>query len=282
MKQKTVLTIAGSDPSGGAGIQADLKTMEAHDVFGMSVITALTAQNTMGVSGIMQVPKEFIIKQTDAVCSDILPDAVKIGMLPDVSAMEAVNEMIDKYELKNVVLDPVLSSTSGTEFSRKEALDYLKNRLFCKCMLITPNIPEAEILSQMKISSKEDMENAAKKLSSEFLCSVLIKGGHSCFDEAGKATDLLCLIRGGEVPEYIWMSGNRLNNPNTHGTGCTLSSAIASNLAKGKKLETSVRKAKEYIERCIGMELDLGKGRGPLFHNVQMHISVNFSDGDLA
>ena len=177
--QKTVLTIAGSDSSGGAGIQADLKTMEAHRVYGMSVVTALTAQNTLGITGILPVEKSFVEKQIQAVCEDIPPDAVKIGMLPDRSVMEVVAKAIDKYSLKNVVLDPVLSSTSGTELTRIEAREYLKKQLFCRSLLITPNIPEAQTLLSTKeggdkeflIDSREAMEDAAKKLSSEYGCN---------------------------------------------------------------------------------------------------------------
>ena len=289
MKQKTVLTIAGSDSSGGAGIQADLKTMEAHGVYGMSVITALTAQNTMGITGVMPVDKNFVHRQLEAVCEDIMPDAVKIGMLPDKEVMEAVAETIDKYKLRNIVLDPVLSSTSGTELTRSEAMKYMSEQLFCRCDLITPNIPEAEKLLTLdsdnengnktdssygqRIDSRQAMEEAVVELSSKYGCSVLLKGGHSSFDREGVSSDLLC-IRGnegnGEQPEYklIWLEGSRIDNPNTHGTGCTLSSAIAANQAGGYDLETSVRRAKEYIEKCISAGLDLGQGRGPLCHRV--------------
>jgi hydroxymethylpyrimidine/phosphomethylpyrimidine kinase len=286
MKQKTVLTIAGSDPSGGAGIQADLKTMEAFDVYGMSVITALTAQNTMGITGIMPVDKSFVQRQLEAVCEDIMPDAVKIGMLPDKEVMEAVAETIDKYKLRNIVLDPVLSSTSGTELTRSEAMKYMSEHLFCRCNLITPNIPEAEKLLALKseesdgtvgssdqINSRDEMEESAIELSSRYKCSVLIKGGHSSFDREGVSADLLCVRSdgaNGKQLEYklLWLEGSRIDNPNTHGTGCTLSSAIVANLAVGYELEISVRRAKEYIEKCISAGLDLGQGRGPLCHRV--------------
>lgn len=286
MKQKTVLTIAGSDSSGGAGIQADLKTMEAHGVYGMSVITALTAQNTMGITGVMPVDKSFVYRQLEAVCEDIMPDAVKIGMLPDKEVMEAVAETIDKYKLRNIVLDPVLSSTSGTELTRSEAMKYMSEQLFCRCDLITPNIPEAEKLLALKseesdgtvgssyqINSRDEMEEVAIELSSRYKCSVLIKGGHSSFDREGVSADLLCVRSdgaNGKQLEYklLWLEGNRIDNPNTHGTGCTLSSAIAANQAGGYDLETSVRRAKEYIEKCISAGLDLGQGRGPLCHRV--------------
>lgn len=286
MKQKTVLTIAGSDCSGGAGIQADLKTMEAHGVYGMSVVTALTAQNTMGITGIMPVKKSFVKKQLEAVCEDMIPDAVKIGMLPDKAVMEAVVDIIDRYKLDGIVLDPVLSSTSGTELTKLEAMEFMREQLFRRCDLITPNIPEAEKLLAFdkgkedgmgeifnQIDSRDAMEKAARKLSSEYGCNVLIKGGHSSFDKEGVSADLLCMplaVTEVEQPDYklIWIEGTRLDNPNTHGTGCTLSSAIASNIASGDDLETAVRKAKRYIEKCIAAGLDLGQGRGPLCHRV--------------
>ncbi len=262
---KTVLSIAGSDPSGGAGIQADIKTIEAHGVYGMSVITALTAQNTLGVTGVLPIEKDFIAKELDAVCSDIKPDAVKIGMLKDIGAMSAVAEAIDKYELKKVVLDPVLSSTSGTDFSGKEAIEYMKENLFSRSTLITPNIPEAETLSGMKIASGDEVINTAKYLAERYGCSVLIKGGHSTFDKDNKVSDLL-YIPGENEGEYVWVEGEKIDNPNTHGTGCTLSSAIAANLANGDNLKDAVTGAKKYIEKCIAAGLDLGHGRGPLCH----------------
>ncbi|SEM52790.1 hydroxymethylpyrimidine/phosphomethylpyrimidine kinase [Butyrivibrio sp. ob235] len=289
MKKKTVITIAGSDSSGGAGIQADIKTIESKGVFAMSVITALTAQNTMGITGVLPVPKDFIYKQLEAVLEDIRPDAVKIGMLPNKEAMEAVVLAIDKYDLKNVVIDPVLSSTSGTELSRKDATEYMMKELFSRSILVTPNIPEAEILCGIEISSEQDMEVAAKTLGDACGCNVLLKGGHSTFEANGVTADLLYMtnLENADAEAYIvkdedagratdenayidddvrWISGTRIDNPNTHGTGCTLSSAIAANLAKGYDLETAVRSAKEYMEKCIAADLDLGHGRGPLWH----------------
>ncbi|WP_242832988.1 bifunctional hydroxymethylpyrimidine kinase/phosphomethylpyrimidine kinase [Butyrivibrio sp. LC3010] len=279
MIQKTVLTIAGSDSSGGAGIQADLKTMEAHDVYGMSVITALTAQNTMGVSGVLTVDKEFVAEQLRAVLSDITPDAVKIGMLPDIGIMETVVEAIDKYRLTNIVLDPVLKSTSGTDLSKESALEYMKTMLFPKCTLITPNIPEVKRICGIDIKSSKDMEEAAKIISYSYKCNVLIKGGHSTFEGDEKSNDLLFVTgkntlqedfktRKSEDGKLITYEGERISNPNTHGTGCTLSSAIASNLAKGMSLEDAVKSAKEYIEVCIRAGLKLGHGRGPLYHGI--------------
>lgn len=269
MKQNSVLTIAGSDPSGGAGIQADLKTIEAHNLYGMSIITALTAQSTQGISGILSVDSEFIKKQLISVCEDILPDAVKIGMLPNIEAMKEVIAAIDSYALKNIVLDPVLSSTSGTRFSKSDAVSYMKKELFPRCRLITPNIPEAEILSGMKINSEESMEKAAESLAGEHGCNVLLKGGHSSFFKEGDMTDLLCEFeRADNRITLTRIKGKRIDNPNTHGTGCTLSSAIACNLAVGMSLKDSVTAARKYMERCIAAGLDIGHGRGPLYHRV--------------
>ncbi len=292
MDQKSVLTIAGSDSSGGAGIQADLKTFEAHGVYGMSVITALTAQNTLGVQGVMPVSADFIGKQLRSVFEDILPDAVKIGMLPDDEAMLVVAETIDEYKCKNVVLDPVLSSTSGTELTRAKAQSTLKRELFSRARLITPNIPEAERLSELVISSSQDMEKAAEFLAESYGCSVLLKGGHSVgfgAEEGNKdgssfantSNDLLLInlkrerhiLKGAEPFVKVWLCGERIDNPNTHGTGCTLSSAIASNLALGMDLETAVKYAKKYIEACIRARLEIGHGRGPLYHGVSCRMS---------
>ena len=252
---KKVLTIAGSDPSGGAGIQADLKTMEAHGVYGMSVITALTAQNTMGVTGKLSVSAEFVY-------DDIVPNAVKIGMLPDAEVMSAVRDVLTERRQRNIVLDPVLSSTSGTKLSSDEAMSFLKNKLFPACTLITPNIPEAERLTGCSITSKETMEEAAKMLGDEAGCSVLLKGGHMSFTPE-RSDDLLY-----HDSSFTWFSAKRLDNPNTHGTGCTLSSAIACNLANGLDIKEAVKEAKDYLLRCIENGLDLGKGRGPLEHRV--------------
>ena len=263
MKQRTVLTIAGSDSSGGAGIQADLKTMEALGVYGMSVITALTAQNTHGVMGISPVEKSFISLQLEAVCSDMPVDAVKIGMLPDIGAMEAVVKAIDRFGLTNVVLDPVLRSTSGTELTKGNTYEYLKKELFPRCLIITPNIPEAQILTGRDINSRKNAEEAAANIYESYGCNVLIKGGHSSFDQIGVSADL---FYNGDA---IWIEGRRYENPNTHGTGCTLSSAIASGLAKGLEPVNAVIQAKKYIEKCIAAGLELGHGRGPLYHSMR-------------
>ena len=260
-KIKTALTIAGSDSSGGAGIQADLKTMLANGVYGMSVITALTAQNTMGVTAISEVTPEFLGQQIDAVFTDIFPDAVKISMTSNAQLIEVIAEKLIFYKAKNIVVDPVMIATSGARLISENAVDMLKNRLFPIATLVTPNIPEAEAMSGMKIADKTDMEKAAKRISEEYGSAVLLKGGHSVND----ANDLLY-----ENGETTWFEGIRINNPNTHGTGCTLSSAIVSNLAKGYGLNASVQLAKEYISGALSAMLDIGKGSGPLHHGFNI------------
>lgn len=258
---KTALTIAGSDCSGGAGIQADIKTMMANGVYAMSVVTALTAQNTTGVSGIMEVPAEFLEKQLEAVFSDIFPDAVKIGMLSSPEAVICIAAVLKKYKAKQVVVDPVMVSTSGSPLLREEALRVMGQELLPLATLITPNIPEAEVLSGMNVTSDGEMELAAEKIRQRFQCNVLIKGGHS----ERAANDYLCGHDGQK-----WFYGERIDNPNTHGTGCTLSSAIAANLAKGDSLLHSVEQAKEYITEALQDGLDLGKGNGPLNHGYSI------------
>ncbi|MBR3103801.1 MAG: bifunctional hydroxymethylpyrimidine kinase/phosphomethylpyrimidine kinase [Lachnospiraceae bacterium] len=254
----TALTIAGSDSSGGAGIQADLKTMTMNGVFGMSAITALTAQNTTGVTGIMEVTPEFLEQQLDAVFTDIYPDAVKTGMVSSTDLIKVIAGKLKQYQAKNIVVDPVMVATSGAKLISDDAIDTLKEYLFPLATVITPNIPEAEVLSGMKIASEEDMVTAAKVIYERFGCAVLCKGGHQVND----ANDLLYKENG-----PVWFAGKRINNPNTHGTGCTLSSAIASNLAKGQTPEDAVKNAKEYISGALAAMLDLGKGSGPLAHN---------------
>lgn len=254
---KTVLTIAGSDPSGGAGIQADIKTMTVHGVYAMSAITALTAQNTMGVYGILESTPEFLKKQIDAVFTDIRPDAVKIGMVSSPALAEVICERLSFYKAENIVIDPVMISTSGTNLSKKNVAELLINNLSSISTIITPNIPEAEAISKMEIKTEADMITAAEKIAFLSNVSVLIKGGHRNID----SNDLLY-----ENGRIVWFQGKHIDNPNTHGTGCTLSSAIASNLAKGMDVETSVKKAKEYITKCISLNLNLGKGSGPLNH----------------
>lgn len=254
---KTALTIAGSDSCGGAGIQADIKTMTVNGVYAMSAITALTAQNTTGVTAIYEVSAEFLRQQIDAVFEDIYPDAVKIGMVSSSELIEAIAERLAAYGAKNIVADPVMVATSGARLISDDAVDVLKKRLLPIATVITPNIPEAEVLAEMKITSADDMLAAAEKIHRAYGCAVLCKGGHSVND----ADDLL--YAGGS---YQWFKGKRIDNPNTHGTGCTLSSAIAANLAKGYSLPDSVERAKEYISGALADMLDLGKGSGPMNH----------------
>lgn len=259
---KTALTIAGSDSSGGAGIQADIKTMTMNGVFAMSAITALTAQNTTGVRGIAETAPDFLKSQLDAVFEDIFPDAVKIGMVSSTELIEVIAERLEFYKAKNVVVDPVMVSTSGSKLMQDSAVNTLVTKLFPLADLVTPNISEAEILSEIKIQNKDDMLNAAEIISNKFSCAVLLKGGHSVSD----ADDLLYADG-----EYKWFIGKRIDNPNTHGTGCTLSSAIASNLAKGYDIFASVERAKEYISEALAAMLDLGKGSGPLKHSFNLN-----------
>lgn len=254
---KTALTIAGSDCSGGAGIQADLKTMTMNGVYAMSAITALTAQNTTGVRSIQKATPEFLKDQLDAVFEDIYPDSVKIGMVTSSALIRVIAERLKFYKAKNIVIDPVIVATSGSFLIETDAIPTLIKELSPIALLITPNIPEAEILSEMTIKSRDDMLRAAKKIYDEYGSSVLIKGGHSIND----ASDLL-FTKG----EYIWFEGKRIDNPNTHGTGCTLSSAVAANLAKGYSLEMSVKRAKDYISAALSAMLNLGKGSGPMNH----------------
>lgn len=258
----TALTIAGSDSSGGAGIQADLKTMLANHVYGMSAITALTAQNTTGVTDIMEVTPEFLAEQLDSIFTDIRPDAVKTGMVSSSQLIEIIADKLREYEAVNIVVDPVMVATSGAKLICDDAMETLKKKLFTLATVITPNIPEGEVLAGMKITSKEDMVTAAEKISNTYGCSVLLKGGHSLND----ANDLL--VEPGKEP--VWFKGRRIANTNTHGTGCTLSSAIASNLAKGKSLEEAVKGAKNYISGALAAGLDLGKGSGPMDHGFDI------------
>jgi hydroxymethylpyrimidine/phosphomethylpyrimidine kinase len=255
---RKVLTIAGSDCSGGAGIQADLKTMTAFGVYGMSVITALTAQNTMGVSGIMEVDPEFTAKQLDAVFTDIRPDAVKIGMAANSFLIKIISEKLREYDAVNIVVDPVMVSTSGSRLLRDNAVESLTEELIPLAKVITPNIPEAEVLSGIRIKEMESMAEAARLIAEKTGTGVLLKGGHL----GDRADDLLVTREGSEV----WFYSERIDNPNTHGTGCTLSSAIACGLASGLSLEESVMVAKEYISDALKSGLDLGRGRGPLDH----------------
>ena len=258
---RKALTIAGSDTCGGAGIQADIKTMTMNGVYAMSAITALTAQNTTGVTDIMEASPQFLKEEIDAVFEDIYPDAVKIGMVSSIGLIEVIGERLRHYGAKNIVVDPVMVATSGSRLIDEEAVETLEKELLPLAALITPNIPEAEILMGHPITSEDDMENAAQEIFARFGCGVLIKGGHSISD----ANDVL--FDGNEIK---WFHGKRIDNPNTHGTGCTLSSAIAANLAKGFDLETSVERAKAYISGALAAMLDLGHGSGPLKHNFDL------------
>lgn len=254
---KTALSIAGSDSSGGAGIQADLKTMTLNGVFAMTAVTALTAQNTTGVRGILESTPEFLAQQIDAVFEDIRPDAVKIGMVSSPALASVIAERLTFYQAQNIVVDPVMVATSGSVLAGDEAVRAIREKLIPLAAVITPNIPEAEILSGQKITSEADMEAAARAIGESCGCAVLCKGGHQIND----ANDLL--YADGKL---TWFYGRRIANPNTHGTGCTLSSAIAANLAKGFDLETSVRRAKAYLSGALGAMLDLGQGSGPMNH----------------
>lgn len=265
--RKTALTIAGSDSSGGAGIQADIKTMMANGVYAMSAITALTAQNTTGVSAIFNATPEFLAQELDSVFTDIFPDAVKIGMVSDRELISVIARRLKEYQARNIVVDPVMVATSGARLISEEAVDVLKNELFPLADLLTPNIPETEVLTGIQIKSAEDMIEAARQVSEKYHCAVLCKGGHQLND----ANDLL-YVNGA----YRWFEGKRINNPNTHGTGCTLSSAIASNLAKGFSMEESVNRAKDYISGALAAMLDLGKGSGPMDHGFA--IINNFTE----
>ncbi|MBQ7230696.1 MAG: bifunctional hydroxymethylpyrimidine kinase/phosphomethylpyrimidine kinase [Oscillospiraceae bacterium] len=254
---KTALSIAGSDSSGGAGIQADIKTMTMNGVYAMSAITAMTAQNTTGVRAIQESTPEFLKQQLDAVFEDIYPDAVKIGMVSSGELIRVIADRLRCFDAKNVVVDPVMVATSGSALMKTDAVQTLMEELLPLAALVTPNIPEAQVLSGLTIRGKDDMAAAAKQIGDTFHCAVLVKGGHSIHD----ANDLL--YANGELR---WFAGKRIDNPNTHGTGCTLSSAIAANLAKGCSLAEAVQRAKDYISGALEAMLDLGRGPGPMNH----------------
>ncbi|MBQ0040271.1 MAG: bifunctional hydroxymethylpyrimidine kinase/phosphomethylpyrimidine kinase [Treponema sp.] len=254
----TALTIAGSDSCGGAGIQADIKTMTCNGVYAMSAITAMTAQNTMGVKSIQESTKEFLADQIDSVFSDIVPDAVKIGMVSNVELIKVIADRLRFYKAKNIVVDPVMVATSGSALIKNEAIEVLTKELFPLATVVTPNIPEAEILSGMRITDEDGMILAAKKIHETYGTAVLVKGGHSIND----ANDVLYADG-----KFLWFPMERIDNPNTHGTGCTLSSAITANLAKGENLECAIQLAKNYITECLKAKLDLGHGSGPMMHN---------------
>ncbi len=254
---KTALTIAGSDCSGGAGIQADIKTMITNGVYAMSAITALTAQNTTGVTAIMESTPEFLGEQLESIFTDIYPDAVKIGMVSSSKLIRVIAKKLKTHKAENIVVDPVMVATSGSKLIADDAVRILTAELLPIATIVTPNLPEAEVLSGMSIQSPDDMVAAAKRINEAYGCAVLCKGGHSLND----ANDLL-YANG----SYKWFEGKRIDNPNTHGTGCTLSSAISANLAKGFDLYDSVRRAKDYISGALASMLDLGRGSGPMNH----------------
>ena len=254
---KAVLSIAGSDCSGGAGIQADLKTMTMNGVYAMTAITALTAQNTLGVTGILDVPPDFLAQQLDAIFEDIPPQAVKIGMISSPALVEVVADRLTHYRAENIVVDPVMVSTSGSVLSKDSAIGVMKEKLFPLATVITPNIPEAQLLWGHPIPGPQEMEQAAAQLGQAYGCAVLCKGGHRVQD----ANDLLY-----DHGVLTWFHGQRIPNPNTHGTGCTLSSAIAAHLAKGAPLDEAIRRAKDYLSGALAAMLDLGHGSGPLHH----------------
>ena len=254
---KTALTIAGSDCSGGAGIQADVKTMTMNGVYAMSAITALTAQNTTGVSEIVEVSPHFLQQQLDMIFQDIRPDAVKIGMVSNAQLVEIIAQRLEGYQAENIVVDPVMVATSGSALMETQAIAVSKERLLPLAALVTPNIPEAEVLAGQTIRCETDMERVAVTIHQTYGCAVLVKGGHSIND----ANDVLCDAQG-----VHWFQGTRIANPNTHGTGCTLSSAIAANLAKGFPLPHAIQRSKEYVSGALSAMLDLGAGSGPMNH----------------
>jgi hydroxymethylpyrimidine/phosphomethylpyrimidine kinase len=258
---KKVLTIAGSDSSGGAGIQADIKTITVHKMYAMSAITALTAQNTTGVYGIMEVSADFTGKQIDCIFNDIRPDAVKIGMVSNASVIKTIAEKLIEYQAENIVVDPVMVATSGSKLISDDAIKILKDVLLPLATVITPNIPEAEILSKMKIKDKGDMVIAAKIIAESSGTAVLVKGGHLISD----AVDIL--YNNGDIH---WFEAKRIDTDNTHGTGCTLSSAIACNLAAGKSLQESIHNSKNFLIEALSTGLNLGKGSGPLNHTYKI------------
>lgn len=259
---RTALSIAGSDSCGGAGIQADMKTMMMNGVYAMSAITALTAQNTTGVRAISELSPAFLKQQMDAVFEDIYPDAVKIGMVSSVELIKVITERLRYYKARNIVVDPVMVATSGSALIKTDAVAALMKELFPIATVVTPNIPEAKVLSGINIQNKDDMITAAEWISDTCGCAVLIKGGHSMND----ANDLLYTDG-----KCCWFDGKRIDTSNTHGTGCTFSSAIASNLAKGFDLIESVKRSKDYILGALEAMLDLGKGSGPIDHAFDLN-----------
>lgn len=273
---RSVLTIAGSDSSGGAGIQADIKTIQAHGLFATSVVTAITAQNTTGVRSVQEVAPEIIADQIDAVFEDIRPDAVKVGMVSSAEIVCVIAEALKRHQAHHIVIDPVMVATSGSALIKTNAIQALEQHLFPLAQVITPNIAEAEALANTTITTTEDVLQAASAIARAIPVhshnpkhqpAILVKGGHvlaaANAEGAQTANDLLFLPSG----ETVWIRGSRINNPNTHGTGCTLSSAIACALAQGESTEQACRSAKAYIEGALAFGLNLGKGSGPLNHS---------------
>lgn len=261
---KKVLTIAGSDCSGGAGIQADIKTITAHKMYAMSAITALTAQNTTGVSGILEVSTEFVAQQLDCIFTDIRPDAVKIGMVAGSAIIDIISAKLKEHEARRIVVDPVMVSTSGSRLLSADAMDAVISTLVPCAAVITPNIPETEVLCGFPVRDEDDMIRAAKEIARYYQGAILIKGGHLVSD----AVDLLY-----ENETVHWYFAERIDTSNTHGTGCTLSSAIACNLADGYSLDESIRNAKSYLTGALQQMLDLGKGAGPMDHMYNLNIT---------
>lgn len=261
MELKAVLTIAGSDSIGGAGIQADIKTMLANGVYAMSAVTALTAQNTQGVAAIMDASPEFLAAEIDAVFDDIRPAAVKIGMVSAAALIKVIAGRLRAHKAENLVVDPVMVATSGARLLDEDASDSLTAELFPFAALITPNLPELELLIGDSITSREERIDAARKLAAKWGCAVLSKGGH-----AEKSADDILVT----VDKTTVFPGTRIDTKNTHGTGCTLSSAIAANLAKGASLAAAIRQAKDYVAGALAADLKMGKGHGPLHHGFDL------------
>lgn len=258
---KRILTIAGSDCSGGAGIQADLKTIAAHGLYGMSVITALTAQNTIAVSAIHPIDDDFVKQQIDSVCTDIFPDSVKIGMLFSEDIICAVAQKITEYQMSSIVLDPVMISSSGKRLLGEDAVQALKKYLIPMVQWITPNLLETEVLCGFPVHNQKQMEQAAQQIAQWYPGVILIKGGHL----TDTADDLLYFQGKGH-----WIAGKRIDNSNTHGTGCTLSTAIACALAQGLKPQQALIQAKQYLMNALRAQLNLGAGAGPINHMYRL------------
>ena len=275
---KKVLTIAGSDSSGGAGIQADIKTITVHGLYAMSAVTALTAQNTTGVYGVEAVPPAFLKKQLDSIYTDIVPDAVKVGMLADEALVQVVAESLKAYGTKNLVVDTVMVSTSGSKLISSAAISLMQELLLPLATVITPNIPEAEVLSGISIHTRQDMQEAAQRIYAQLgsETAVLVKGGHS----KDMADDLLYWRNEAGQMQCRWFEAQHIDNPNTHGTGCTLSSAIAVNLANGSTLAESIQNAKDYVTGAIRAGLNLGRGNGPLDHMYMQRAAERQHDAD--